>query len=388
MTRPFLLGVNYWPRDKAMQMWRGGIDQKRVFEDLEEIKAMGLDLIRFFLFWEDFQPTPEEVSQQALKDLQAITQKAEVLSLRLMPTFFVGHMSGVNFLPSWTRRPKETVVGPFPHLFRRLPQGDELGDIYTEPTLLAAQTTLVKAVAHLMKGSPALYAYDLGNEPSLIRAPLTPQRAKAWASQLRDAIRSVDPDAKITVGTFQGDLEHNTGFWPSALREASDFLSVHGYPSYAVWADKKLAPDCLPFLVHLTRALAKGGDAIASEFGAPYAPHGFTETEIADFLEATLPKLQESGATGALLWNYSDYLPALAPTPPFDLAPHELAFGIVRSDGSHKPAAKVLSSFARTRPEVSERAPAFTFDEESYYRSPWANISTLYQAYLEETLGK
>jgi endo-1,4-beta-mannosidase len=381
MTRPFLLGVNYWPRDKAMQMWRGGIDTARVFDDLAQIRDLGLSLIRFFLFWEDFQPTPESVSERALEDLRKIADKAEALGLQLMPTFFVGHMSGVNFLPLWTRRPKETTVGPFPHLFRRLPEGDELGDIFEEPTLLEAQKLLIKTVAASLKGHRAIYCYDFGNEPSLIRAPLTPERTKAWAGALRAALLGADEHAKLTVGTFQGDLEHNTGFWPSALRECSDFLSVHGYPSYAVWAGKTLRPDCLPFLVHLTRALSKGGDAMVSEFGAPYAPRGFTEKEIADYLEAALPKIQEAGSTGALVWNYSDYIPSLTNTPPFDKAAHELAFGIVRNDGSLKPSAKVLAEFAKTNPQVVDCQPALTLEEAEYYKSPWANITELYQKY-------
>jgi endo-1,4-beta-mannosidase len=387
MTRPFHLGVNYWPRDKAMQMWRGGIDTSRVFDDLSQIRDLGLSLIRFFLFWEDFQPIPQTISPRALDDLQRIADHASTLGLQLMPTFFVGHMSGVNFLPLWTRRPKEATVGPFPHLFRRLPEGDELGDLYGEPTLINAQKLLVSTVAARLKGHKSIYAFDLGNEPSLIRAPLTAARTKAWTSTLRAAIHHEDPHQKITVGTFQGDVEHDTGFWPSALRDCTDFLSVHGYPSYAVWADKALHADCLPFLVHLTRALAKGGDAMVAEFGAPYAPRGFTEEEIAGYLEAALPLIQEAGSTGALVWNYSDYLPALAPTPPFDKAPHELAFGIVRSDGSLKPSAKVLADFAKHQPQVVERAPAFSVEEATYYQSPWANITALYARYRAGELG-
>src|SRR5262245_59278844 len=121
MSRPFLLGVNYWPRDRAMSMWRGGLDRKRVAEDFGEIRDLGLKVVRFFLFWEDFQPSAEEISRAALADLGAVVEEAERLGLLLMPTFFVGHMSGVNFLPAWTRRHKEPLVGPFPGLFRRLP---------------------------------------------------------------------------------------------------------------------------------------------------------------------------------------------------------------------------------------------------------------------------
>jgi endo-1,4-beta-mannosidase len=384
MRRPFLLGVNYWPRDRAMAMWRGGIDRRRVFEDLAEIRDLGLDVVRLFLFWQDFQPTEGTISERALADLVAVTEEAGRLSLQLMPTFFVGHMSGVNFLPSWARRPGAALVGPFAHLFRRLPEGDEIGDVYAEPALLAAQLEQAVAVVKALKSHHrAIYAYDLGNEPSLVYAPKTPERALSWSETLAGALRGEDPSAKVTVGTFQGDLEHDTGFWPSALKRSTDLLSVHGYPSYAPWTGKTLDPDCLPFLVHLTRALAGGGEALAGEFGAPYAPHGFTEDEIGAFLAATLPKIRAAGALGAFVWNFSDYEPPLAPTPPFDKAPHEMAFGILRADGTRKPAALALKEFAARRPEVVSREPALEVSEAEFYRDPYRNLTALYQRYKE-----
>jgi endo-1,4-beta-mannosidase len=388
METPFLLGVNYWPRDRAMAMWKGGIDRVRVFEDLGEMQSLGLRLVRFFLFWEDVQPSPHEISAQALSDVVAIAEEAERRRLLLMPTFFVGHMSGVNFLPAWTRSGTE-LVGPFPHLFRRLPALDqELGDVYAEEGLLAAQERQIAAVVGALRGQRAVYAYDLGNEPSLCRAPKTPERAQAWASRLGGAIRRADPEARYTVGTFQGDVEHDTGFWPSALLASSDFLSVHGYPSYAHWAGKVLDPEVLPFLVHLARALAKGGEAMVAEFGAPYyAPHGFSEEEMGSFLSSTLPKMWEAGATGALYWNFSDYAPSLAGTPPFDLAPHELSFGLLRADGTRKPSAEVFRSFAGEGRAVAAVAPAFAVEESRYYRDAWANLCALYARYKGERTG-
>lgn len=384
MGAPFLLGVNYWPRDRAMAMWRGGIDTARVFADLGEISALGLRLVRFFLFWEDFQPSPETINPRAISDLVAIADEAERRGLLLMPTFFVGHMSGVNFLPAWARRGTQ-LVGPFPHLFRRLPAlPEELGDVYGEESLLAAQERQARAVAGALRGKRAIYAYDLGNEPSLCRAPETPGRARGWTARLRAALLAGDPAARVTVGTFQGDVEHDTGFWPSALRPVTEFLSVHGYPSYAHWAGKRLDPEVLPFLVHLTRALAGGGEAMVAEFGAPYyAPHGFSDGEMADFLSATLPKIWASGSTGALLWNFSDYDPALAPTPPFDQAPHELCFGLLRADGTRKPSAEVVREFASTPRENVTRAPALVVEETEYYRASWQNLCRLYEAYRD-----
>ena len=44
----FLLGINYWPRQSAMYMWQR-FDLDEIGEDMARIKALGLDVVRFFL---------------------------------------------------------------------------------------------------------------------------------------------------------------------------------------------------------------------------------------------------------------------------------------------------------------------------------------------------
>lgn len=77
---------------------------------------------------------------------------------------------------------------------------------------------------------------------------------------------------------------------------------------------------------------------------APYAC--LTEDEMATYCREVLDRLHRRGALGAFWWNWADYVPALAQTPPFDRAPHELSFGIIRADGNDKPVALALKEFA------------------------------------------
>jgi endo-1,4-beta-mannosidase len=53
MNRPFLLGVNYWPRKKAMYWWRD-FDAGEVEEEFSLVQELGLSVVRIFLLWEDF----------------------------------------------------------------------------------------------------------------------------------------------------------------------------------------------------------------------------------------------------------------------------------------------------------------------------------------------
>ena len=57
---PFVLGVNYWPRRKAMYWW-SNFDAGEVREEFATIRELGMSLVRIFLLWDDFQPAPDAV---------------------------------------------------------------------------------------------------------------------------------------------------------------------------------------------------------------------------------------------------------------------------------------------------------------------------------------
>ena len=99
-NQPFILGVNYWPRRKAMSWW-SDFDAAEVREEFAIIKDIGMTLVRIFLLWEDWQPTPDTVDQAALDNLGQVCDIAAELGLQLDVTFFTGHMSGPSWAPEW-----------------------------------------------------------------------------------------------------------------------------------------------------------------------------------------------------------------------------------------------------------------------------------------------
>ncbi|MDP2974928.1 MAG: hypothetical protein Q8N45_01820, partial [Anaerolineales bacterium] len=100
MSSPFMLGVNYWPRRKAMYWW-SDFDAGEVREEFSLIKEIGLNVVRLFLLWDDFQPEPDVVSKSALANLITAADIAAENNLGLDVTFFTGHMSGPNWAPRW-----------------------------------------------------------------------------------------------------------------------------------------------------------------------------------------------------------------------------------------------------------------------------------------------
>src|SRR5512143_3188602 len=94
--QPFILGVNYWPRRKAMYWW-GQFDPGEVRDEFALIASLGLTAVRIFLMWDAFMPTPDVVDTAAMQHLEQVCDIAQENGLKLNVTFFTGHMSGPNW---------------------------------------------------------------------------------------------------------------------------------------------------------------------------------------------------------------------------------------------------------------------------------------------------
>src|SRR5579862_1062981 len=171
----FLLGVNYWPRRSAMYMWER-FDLGELREDFAHIRTLGLDVVRFFLMWDDFQPEATRMDEQMMRRFDSVMDAIADAGLKAMPTFFTGHMSGVNFLPEWVLDPARP-PGRFRTFGRGIRElGHSAGNFYVNP-LLEALRLHVRAIGVRARGHEALYLWDLGNEFSNLRAADSPSDA-------------------------------------------------------------------------------------------------------------------------------------------------------------------------------------------------------------------
>src|ERR1700741_1866332 len=96
----FRLGINYWPSRTAMRWW-SDFDAAEVRQAFARIAAGGFDSVRCFLLWDAFQPEPDRVDPTMLERLVSVADAADRAGLALVPTLFTGHMSGVDWIPSW-----------------------------------------------------------------------------------------------------------------------------------------------------------------------------------------------------------------------------------------------------------------------------------------------
>lgn len=400
-TKPFRLGVNYWPARTAMRWW-SEFDASEVAADFGRIAGCGFDSVRIFLTWEDFQPTPSRIDRLMVDRLASTFDMAHAAGLSVMPTLFTGHMSGANWIPLWALG--ETAGDDrFRVVSGGRVSGAGLANWYADPSITNAQVAHARELAGALAGHEALWAWDLGNENSNCVVPPDAASGLEWLSRLTDAIRGADAKARVTVGLHMEDIEQNRNLGPREAASVCDFLTMHGYPGYAAWANGPTDERILPFLSRVTRWLGGGADVLFSEFGVPTTQVGHVEhvralaasgpalveeQAAASYVERALHALVGCGSTGAMLWCYSDYAEAIWGLPPLDLAIHERSFGLWRADASPKPSALAVEAFAQQG--VSTRAASsvtdgswIDIDADDFYRAPGTELPRLYRRYCE-----
>ena len=158
-SQTFVLGVNDWPRKKAMYWWNQ-FRPRRGRDRVRPDRGHGVAGGRVLPFWEDFQPAPDGVSDRALADLGVVLDVATEAGLRVMPTFFTGNMSGICWWPSWALLDREDPTGVvrYTNGAHTLRAGR---DPYADPLMLEAERLQVEAVCSRYGGHPAILLLEL-----------------------------------------------------------------------------------------------------------------------------------------------------------------------------------------------------------------------------------
>ena len=223
-------GVNYGNAGRLMEdFWE--TEWPTIETDFSKIRQMGGNVVRVHLQFGRFMDAPGQPKVAAFRRLGQLLAVAERSGLYLDATGLACY------------RPADT-----PHWY----------DALNEQERWQAQTLFWKAVAEQCAPSPAVFCYDLMNEPIspagkgdkwysgtlfggydflqyIARDPAGRTRAQiasAWIDKMSAAIREKDPGRLITVGMLPWvtGWQHLSGFVPKEVAPHLDFLSVHIYP--------------------------------------------------------------------------------------------------------------------------------------------------------------
>lgn len=403
---PFLLGVNYWPRAKAMTWW-ADFDPGEVREEFAMIRELGLGYVRIFLLWESFQPRPDSVEGAAVANLRTVADIAAEIGLGLEPTFFTGHMSGPNWAPEWLLDPSHPLRPGDRQVVSLATPGGYASDIhnpYTERFVLDAERLQLRTICTELRDHPAIWAWSLGNEPDLFAQPPSSATGRAWMRDMVATIRAADSQHPVLIGLHGASVHADVGLRIDHAAAETDISVMHGYSIYDRLARTPLDPDLVPFTAALTAAFA-GRPALYEEFGVntqlPNGPSHWedlalwdggtrrayfaSESDAAAYYAAVLERLHGLGCIGAFAWCFGDYAEHLWDRPPCNFQKHERFFGLYRADGTLKPMGAVVRDFAASTPVVRPASQlALPMGPDAFYADPERHLPGLYAAYLAE----
>jgi hypothetical protein len=241
-------------------------------------------------------------------------------------------------------------------------------------------------------------------------APAAEREVAQWSQRITHEIKKAS-SLPTTAGTYHCDVTEDRDIRLGSLCAPFRFASMQGSSIDSTFARNRLDPEAVPFLAMLAASFSYK-PVMVTAFGSPTcAPNKFsiyenvamletladtiapddpvfaaypclTEDENAAYCTGVLERLHADGRLGAYWWCWSDYGDELANTPPFDRAPHERTYGIIRADGSEKPVAAALAAFARQRREVVPSNDMPMIAGEYYYRTLPTSTSTVYAAFL------
>ncbi|MBU6399911.1 MAG: cellulase family glycosylhydrolase [Verrucomicrobia bacterium] len=264
---PFVpMGVSYFRAGTgwAPQVWKQ-FDAAATRRDFARLKALGANCVRVFLSYGSFYTEPGVLSPDGLAKFDQFLDLAAAAGLYVQPTG-PDHWEGT---PEWAR-----------------------ADRYADESMLRAQDDFWKLLTARYRDRTALFAYELLNEPEIrwtsppmqakwdawvqhrygsldgafeawqipkpaalpARAPVPDRNAPpgrqlldyqrfredladAWTRRQVKAIKSVAPNALVTVGLIQWSVPvalagpfHYSAFRPARQANFLDFLEVHFYP--------------------------------------------------------------------------------------------------------------------------------------------------------------
>ncbi|HPA19023.1 MAG TPA: cellulase family glycosylhydrolase [Verrucomicrobiae bacterium] len=231
--RPFYpWGMNYGNAGRLMEdFWDA--DWNTFADDFREMRAIGANVVRVHLQFGKFMRAADEPDTPALNQLARTLKLAEDTGLYLDITGLASYRPADA--PTWY-------------------------DTMDEGARWTTQANFWAAVAKTCARSPAVFCYDLMNEPISPAGRREPGKwrsgnllgnydfvqfialdpadrpregiAVAWIRQMTAAIRRHDPDHLITVGSLPWSRKWKflSGFLPEKIAPELDFLSVHIYP--------------------------------------------------------------------------------------------------------------------------------------------------------------
>lgn len=342
----YMLGVNFWGSKAGTEMWADW-DEKSIDDDLKLLSNYGVEYLRVFPNWRDFQPVHSIRTQQGkhreyrlhgkylplnefmldetmLSRFEKFCELAEKHGLKLIVSLITGWMSGKLFYP--------------PVL--------ENKNLITDSEALMFETKFARGFVRRFKHEKCITAWDLGNECNCMGNVEDRSQAWLWVSTIRNAIKCEDCSRIIMAGMHGlTDMPENSPWSIKMLGELTDVLTPHPYPSTTTGgeSDPMNAPKMsyIPtFQCEYYSALGNK-PAMIQELGSFANIIGCEQTK-RDYLRVNVFSAFANNVKGFLWWCAHEQ--SELDFPPYEWTPLERELGLFYADKSPKPIAEEMKN--------------------------------------------
>ena len=346
----FSVGVNYWASHAGTQMW-SKFSAEEVENDFIALRNSGVNTVRIFPLWEDFQPVKllaecsnkfREISfidgsplpatglrsfgfdPVMMERFRTVADLALKHELKLVVGLLTGWMSGAMFVP--------------PALADK--------NLFEDFQAIRLAEMFLRGFVTEMKDHPAIVAWEPGNECNCLSAS-SAYSSWNWHHMVTSTIRLIDRERPIFSGMHGGRTEISRSNNLIMQGELFDALTTHPYPAFTPHCGKS-ALNNVPAIYHATAESVyyrgvSGKPAFVEEIGA-FGPNYLSEERTEAYLYTVLYSALIHDL-GSVLWWCGFSFDRCADNAPYRWGAMERELGAMKSDRAADGAGKAMKRF-------------------------------------------
>jgi len=329
-------------------MWTNW-DQVNVEADFKKLSEAGIEVLRIFPNWKDFQPIsairnagsktidyrfgenrlPDNrfgyagVSEEMVNRMKIVLNLGTKYNIKFIIGLITGHMSGRIYIPA-------AFDGQMP---------------LTDPEVIKWEVKYLKCLVNEFKTHPAIIGWGLGNETNCM-GNVSNAQAYDWASLITNTIRSCDNTRPILSDMHSLSPEGNWSMIDQG--EITDILTTHPYPLWTKYCDT----DPLNTIRSIIHGAAEsryysdlGGKPVLIEEMGSMGPMIADNKITADFFRAATFSSWANNCHSSMWWCNSDF--ENLKNAPYDWTTVENELGLFNADGTPKPIVKEMQRFKK-----------------------------------------
>lgn len=356
-----LIGCNYWASNLGIYMWKN-YDKKVIRKDMRLLASHGVNCIRIFPLWPDFQPLTQMrfvndnankvfplrmrvgdkplafhkypnsgLDENQVANFKHLLSTAEEFGIDVIVAIVTGWMSGRKLVPD-------------PFISR---------DLVGDPEVVLYECAFIKDLIGEIKDHKNIIAYEPGNETNCLSYTVDEFQSELWLKSITDTIRMADPTKPVYAGMHGTSLSGTFNLIQQA--KYFDMVTPHPYPCFTEYCLLEKLTEMRASMhaaieASYYRSIAKQ-PAMVQEIGCMGASF-LTNDGVPEYFENAFMTSFQTGSTGFLWWcafeqSHLDFSP-------YDTNAAEVDLGLAFADHTPKPVLKKLAELRKAVDEIGE----------------------------------